>query len=244
MRRFCIIVLIVILAINCSCGPDRIEDYHIIGIENYVDNPEDAVFAEMTNDLEYLLTEFDFCDSIYHYFIKDAEIYSGKTYGPGRYSLSILALTYKEEEYSQVKKYLIENHEYTTETPQYSINGYHFYEENLPWSSFVGNIMFHTFNDDRNTVVLFNFAASSSCVKDFAEERENDFAGMLEKYFGQFYDFNETDEGAEEKKQEQASGSGVNVGGTIFSDNSHGWLSNAMKVTYLSKGLLRGRWII
>ena len=31
---------------------------------------------------------------------------------------------------------------------------------------------------------------------------------MLEEYFGQFYDFNETDDGTEEEKQEQASGSG------------------------------------
>jgi len=184
-------LVLIVFGIICSCAPDQIEDYHIVGIENYVDNPEDAVFSEITNDLEYLLTNFEYCDSVYHYFIKDSEVYSGITYGPGKYSLSILALTYDKDIYFQVKKYLMENHEYSTEVPQHTINGYDFYEEALPYWSSSFRFMFHTFNDDRNIVVLFNYATGYPYAEDFVKERESDFAGMLEKYFGEFYSFNE-----------------------------------------------------
>ena len=78
MRRFCIILLIVILAINCSCGPEKREDYHVQGMEHY-DNanssPDDGIPSFSFSDFSDVdISVNDALRSEYHYFIKNANL--------------------------------------------------------------------------------------------------------------------------------------------------------------------------
>ena len=195
MRRFVIVVLTVILALNCSCGPEKREDYYIQGMEHYGNedsSPEDGIPSfSFSSFSDVDISVNDALKSEYHYYIKNAPFYTGIPFGPGEYGLIILILEYDDVTYQNTKKILFEAYEYTTQQPKHIINGYDFFEYSIAYWTADFRFLYHTFNDEKNKIIMLAYETGYPYAEDFVKERENDFAGMLEKYFGEFYSFNE-----------------------------------------------------
>ena len=67
-----------------------------------------------------------------------------------------MILTYDAETYNNAKEYLLNNMNYTTDTPKYIHNGHEFYEHYIKgWSHNMGDI-YHAFCDNKNIIIFIS----------------------------------------------------------------------------------------
>ena len=200
------------------------KDFYLFGTEYYGD--EDAIpkYAIPHFALDHAHIIDNALNAEYHYYLKNIKYLAGVPFSRDPdYELNILIMEFDEETYQETKSFLFESYtkkpeeedpflHYRADGPQHSLNGYDFYEYLVRYWSQKWSFIYHAFNDEQNTIVMFVFQIHPAVefVDRFYDENGSfrDFPVMLEEYFGQFYDFNETDDGAEEEKQEQASGFG------------------------------------
>ena len=178
----------ILLAISFSSCDNTYQDYYFEGMEvyyNYRDIVPEDTAPNFSLEDKKLLKDYEYQNASFHYYAKNV---GSNQLAPGDYSLNILILEYDESVYEQVKQYLFEQKNYSSNSPKFNYNEHEFYEYVCGWSSKF-NIIYHAFNDETKTVIIL--VHDGIRISDFLytyEEQGNPIE-FFKKYYGEYYDF-------------------------------------------------------
>lgn len=181
MKKILVFCLIVSMLFSVSCS----REVYITGdVDYYYESGYNLSPFESTLLCVYsvdFVKKFDAVDFSFHYYEAPPVFILGCC----AYDISVVSITYSQENYYIAKQDLFDNTEYRPTEPQYVYNGYDFYKNNY---SDERHLFLNAFNDSKYTIVLMGFYASvdSRMNIDISNEEWPEF---LRTYYGEYYDF-------------------------------------------------------
>ena len=196
-KRIITIILVILLVFSLvSC---QAENYYRTGMDFYISHGENCSQHGVTRFVysPEFVERYEYIDANFHYF--ESKVF--RTVLPviwvnkhGGYELALLYIHYTDEVYEIAKADLLDNTKYLSESPIYSYNGYDFYRLTI-YSDDNSNYILHAFDDQNKRVVLLGFYACGKLENGKRQPLgelpdESEWGEYLEKYYGEFYDFN------------------------------------------------------
>ena len=185
IRNLFIIFLVACLLLTACTKCGRQHTYRVDGIENF--STADSSMSLCRKLIpEGFIDEFDYIEADYHYRLTE------KSMGYKSCETIIMYFEYSDEVYEKAKSYVWENMLLSNKVVA-SYKNYHF------WDNYTNGTGGHDFpyrfsrvayNDERKTLVFIAFDVSVELFSE-AALAEEDYGAFLEKYYGEWYSFDE-----------------------------------------------------
>lgn len=183
----CLFSVILLTMSFLSCE-NTYQDYEFEGMEfyyNYYDMVPEDTAPNFSLEDEKLLNDYEYQNATFNYYAKNV---GSNQLSPGDYSLNILVLEYDESVYEQVKEYLFEQEDYSTDSPKFNYNGHDFFEVVSGWSD-SKSLIYHVFNDNEKRIIIMVHDGIRISDWLYTYEEKDTPIEFFKKYYGEYYDF-------------------------------------------------------